>query len=56
MSLALTRRDGKSGIALAAGDGTSSFTLYGAGGRPEMELRTTPEGPVVTLPGANLPK
>lgn len=50
-SLMLTRPDGKSGVALAAGDGTSAFTLYGAGGKPEMELRTTTDGPLVALPG-----
>lgn len=50
-SLMLTRPDGKSGVALAAGDGTSALTLYGAGGKPEMELRTTADGPVVALPG-----
>jgi len=50
-SLFLTRANGESGVAVAAGDGTSSFTLYGAGGKPDMELRTGPEGPVVALPG-----
>jgi hypothetical protein len=50
-SLFLTRANGESGVALAAGDGTSSLTLYGDGGKPEMELRTGPDGPFVSLPG-----
>jgi hypothetical protein len=54
-SLFLTRADGESGVALAAGDGTSSLTLYGAGGTPEMELRTSPAGPVAMLPGGVTP-
>ena len=50
-SLALTRQNGSAGVRVAAGDETSSVTLYGAGGKPDMELRTTADGPVVALPG-----
>jgi hypothetical protein len=49
--LNLTRSTGESGLSLNAGKGTSSITVYGDGGKPEMELSTTPDGPRVTMPG-----
>ena len=48
--LHLTRANGESGLALDAGKGTSSVTVYGNAATKAMELQTTGEGTRVVLP------
>lgn len=48
--LNLTRANGESGLAVGAGDGKSTITIYGDGAKAAIELGTTGNEPRVTLP------